>query len=107
MHHRTPRFALALSMVAVLVACGGGGDSRVAPSAVDTRKLAQAASEELSVVLPDVADPLFQGLNIPADAPTRGMWSATQAWPMNGLHAVLLPDGKVLTYGTPQNTPGT
>lgn len=107
MHHCTPRFALALSMIAVLAACGGGGDSRVAPSAVDTRKLAQAASEELSVVLPDVADPLFQGLTIPADAPTRGMWSATQAWPMNGLHAVLLPDGKVLTYGTPQNTPGT
>ena len=69
MHHCTPRFALALSMIAVLAACGGGGDSRVAPSAMDTRKLAQADSEELSVVLPDVADPLFQGLKSPPMRP--------------------------------------
>ena len=53
--------------------------------------------------LPQVSDPLLTGLNIPADAATKGMWSATQAWPMNGLHAVLMPDGKVLTYGTPKN----
>jgi YVTN family beta-propeller protein len=29
------------------------------------------------------------------------MWSATQSWPLNGLHSVLLPNGKVLTFGTP------
>jgi YVTN family beta-propeller protein len=52
------------------------------------------------------SDPLTQGLNIPANAATAGMWSATQPWPLNGIHAVVMPDGKVLTYGTPLNNPG-
>ncbi len=46
------------------------------------------------------ADPLMQNLNIPATAATQGMWSAPFAWPMNGLHNMILPDGKVLTFGT-------
>jgi hypothetical protein len=107
MSWNSPFRALALSMSLVLAACGGGGDSGGVATTADSRKRAQTASEELSVVLPDTVDPLLEGLTIPADAPTRGMWSATQAWPMNGLHAVLLPDGKVLTYGTPQNAGGT
>lgn len=45
-------------------------------------------------------DPLMQNLNIPANAATQGMWSAPFAWPMNGLHSMVLPDGKLLTFGT-------
>ena len=90
-----------------LASCGGG-DTEVASSADGSLKHALAAAgDELSVVLPQVDDPLFQGLTIPTDAASKGMWSATQSWPMNGLHAVLLPDGKVLTYGTPKSTPAT
>ena len=55
------------------------------------------------VTVPAVSDPAFQGLNIPADAPTKGMWSGTQSWPMNALHATLLPNGTVLTFGTSLN----
>lgn len=97
---------LAAIAAAALSACGGGtGD---APSAAHKAALATSTpSEELSVVLPNEPDPLLQNLSIPTDAPARGMWSATQPWPMNGLHAVLMPDGRVLTYGTPQGTPGT
>lgn len=103
----TRRGLMALAAAAV-AACGGGGSSDDTPSPARRMALAAvAASEELSVVLPSEADPLFDNLTIPADAPTRGMWSATQPWPMNGLHAVLLPTGKVLTFGTPQNAPGT
>ena len=98
---------LAAVISAVLAACGGGDAPRQTSDGTE-RKLALATtSEELSVVLPNLPDPLFDGLAIPADAPLRGMWSATRPWPMNGLHAVLLPEGKVLTYGTPQNTPAT
>lgn len=51
-------------------------------------------------------DPLLDGLaNIPVDAPTQGMWSSTQPWPSNALHAALLPTGKVLTYGSPPDNP--
>jgi YVTN family beta-propeller protein len=30
----------------------------------------------------------------------RGDWSAVNSWPLIGVHAVLMPDGRVLTYGT-------
>ncbi len=59
------------------------------------------------IALPAVADPLLQNLNVPADAPTRGMWSASMAWPLNAIHSVLLSDGRVLTFGTPFGNPAT
>ena len=31
---------------------------------------------------------------------TSGTWSPVNAWPLIPLHAVLMPDGRVLTYGT-------
>jgi hypothetical protein len=40
---------------------------------------------------------------IPPDAHVRGMWSAVTPWPVIGIHAVLLPEGRVLTYGTDTN----
>ncbi len=55
----------------------------------------------LPITLPETQDPLFAGLTVAADAPVRGMWSPTRDWPLNGLHATLLPNGRVLTYGTP------
>ena len=32
-----------------------------------------------------------------------GSWSAVKPWPLIGLHAALLPDGRVLTFGTDEN----
>jgi hypothetical protein len=40
---------------------------------------------------------------IPPDANLNGMWSPVTPWPVIGVHAVLLPDGRVLTYGTDTN----
>jgi hypothetical protein len=37
---------------------------------------------------------------IPADAYLKGAWSAVHSWPLIAIHAVLLPDGRVLTYGS-------
>ena len=38
---------------------------------------------------------------------TVGQWSAPMSWPLNAIHAVLTPDGKVLSYGTdPSGTQG-
>jgi Bacterial lectin/Domain of unknown function (DUF1929) len=33
----------------------------------------------------------------------NGSWSAVMPWPLIGLHAALLPDGRVLTFGTDEN----
>jgi galactose oxidase len=45
--------------------------------------------------------PLVETLAIPANAATQGMWSLTQPWPLVGLHVVVMPDGRVLTFGSP------
>jgi YVTN family beta-propeller protein len=42
----------------------------------------------------------FDPLVIPADAHLKGAWSAVGSWPLIAVHAVLMPDGRVLTYGT-------
>ena len=100
---RRARVGSALLAAALLVSCGGGtpDDGTAAGQAADGRKRAAAATTSLAVALPQTADPLFQGLTVPADAATRGMWGPVQAWPMNAIHAALLPDGKLLTYGAP------
>jgi hypothetical protein len=36
------------------------------------------------------------------NAATEGFFDPPESWPINGLHAVLLPDGRVLSYGTDQ-----
>jgi YVTN family beta-propeller protein len=107
---RAPALHALVAVTVLLSACGGGGDDSNASDASGNaadRKQAEAASTSLPIAIPRDADPLLQGLTIPADAPTRGMWSATQSWPLNGLHAAVLPDGRVLTYGTPLNNPGS
>ena len=79
---------LALSML--LVACGGGDASDEAQGTTagkGPRATRLAAGDMLEVQLPQFTDPLLTGLTIPADAPTRGMWSATASWPLIGLHA--------------------
>lgn len=97
------RLTAGLLLAAMLAACGGGesGNTPTASRAgSEGRATALAINPSAWVSIPATADPLLQGLSIPADAPTRGMWSAVQSWPLNALHAVVLPTGKVLTFGT-------
>ena len=104
--YRTPHGAAplgaALLVALITAACGGGstgGDEGNRPQSV-TRMRAQAVNPALWVAVPAVADPLLQNLAIPADAPTRGMWSGVASWPLNALHLAVLPNGKVLGYGS-------
>jgi YVTN family beta-propeller protein len=91
-----------------LVAFAGCGTAAHSPSKEEEPVAATTAplaitdpASALSVTLPQTADPLTTGLVVPADAPQKGAWSSTLSWPLNGLHSVLLPNGKVLTFGTP------
>lgn len=59
------------------------------------------------VVVNQVADPMLAGLSIPATAPTQGMWSGVYSWPINAITLGVLPNGKIVSYGTPVNAPGT
>jgi hypothetical protein len=60
-----------------------------------------ARGQTLAVPIPDPADPLLSGLTIPTNAAVEGMWSASRSWPLVSIHAALLPDGSVLTFGSP------
>jgi|CXWL01.1.fsa_nt_gi YVTN family beta-propeller protein len=64
-----------------------------------TSRVAEAA-ESSWISIPKTDDPLFADLTIPANAASSGMWSPVFPWPMNGLHSMVLPTGKVLTFGS-------
>ena len=51
--------------------------------------------------LTDPADPFRDGLVPAPDADTRGMITPQVEWPLIPIHAALLPDGHLVTYGTP------
>lgn len=61
----------------------------------------------------DGCDDSLGGCTPPAAVPqpsalpsTDGEWSAPMAWPLVGVHAALLPTGKVLHFSWPQTAPG-
>ena len=51
----------------------------------------QSRSRVAAADIPDTGDPV------------RGSFGAQVAWPIMPIHAVLMPDGRVLTYGTDRN----
>jgi YVTN family beta-propeller protein len=76
-------------MTMLLLSCGGGD--------VDGTDAA-SAREQASAATPPAA--FFPNVPIPSDANTRGMWSPVYAWPGVAVHAVVLPDSRLLTYGS-------
>ena len=40
---------------------------------------------------------------MPGPVNAVGTWSTVFTWPLIGLHCMMTPDGKILTYGTDQN----
>jgi len=107
--HATTRLvavACSISLIA-LAGCGGDGGEDSTPQSTTpnttSTEHALAIRPDAWVTVPTPADPLFKNLTIPADAPARGMWSSVYDWHINGLHATVLPTGKVLTYGSRRN----
>jgi hypothetical protein len=62
---------------------------------------AVASAQPLPVVIPQTSDPLLQNLTIPADAHLKGMWSASYPWDLIAMHSAVMPDGRVVTFGSP------
>lgn len=76
-----------VALACMLLSSCGGGDPESGPrvSSSDRR-------HSLAAFIPTTS--------IPVDADTMGMWSPVTPWPLIAVHAVVLPDGRVLTYGT-------
>ncbi|MEU4626168.1 galactose oxidase-like domain-containing protein [Actinoplanes sp. NPDC023801] len=62
---------------------------------------AQVTVGSSRVALNQPADPYFAKIVPGANAHLTGMYSPQIAWPMIGIHMVLLPNGHVVSYGTP------
>jgi YVTN family beta-propeller protein len=78
-----------LVLAALVGACGGGGRGAAvetaAPAAADERRQALAATPATPV---------------PADAHLKGMWGPGYDWPIIPIHAALMPDGRVMSFGS-------
>ena len=84
------RPALVAVAVLLLASCGGGGGGE--DETADAQQERKATSADFEPPGP-----------IPADAHQRGMWSSVYDWPLIPIHAVLLPDERVLSYGSTGN----
>ena len=103
-----------------LAACGGGGGgsaevvpptvvtstpststtpTTVTPSTSTSPVAEPTTSTQLSLTgsLPSAA---ISGNGPPSAWRTQGAWGTTMTWPLLPIHAVVLPDGRLLTYGT-------
>jgi len=75
-----------LSLLALVMSCGGGGGD-----AETDLPLSGERARALAFVPPGP---------VPSDAHINGMWSGVYAWPLISVHSTILPDGRVLTYGS-------
>ena len=83
----------ALAFALLLASCGGSNDPGASAETRSTAARDVDGRQRRMAALPD-------GANIPADAPTKGMFGPVQDWPLIPLHVVLTPDGRVMSYGT-------
>jgi YVTN family beta-propeller protein len=83
-HPRLVRGLISMCAAVCLAACGGGGGADPAAD-VQGRKQALAAAPPAAA---------------PADAHLKGMWGPVYAWPLIPIHTVLMPDGRVMSYGS-------
>jgi YVTN family beta-propeller protein len=85
---KTRRALASVAAAALLVSCGGGGEPTPATQSPQDTSMSKAQG----VFVPTGA--------IPADANVAGMWSPVYDWPVVSVHSAILPDGRVLTYGS-------
>jgi len=86
-----------LATCLLLTACSGGSadsDSASTPSSDASGTASSTASRRAQ------ASSVSSGTVIPTDANVKGAWSPLRPWPLIAVHTVLLPDARVMSYGT-------
>lgn len=80
--------------------CGGGDE----PAPAERWSRDRPAGTGATVVAPPAgrmrALGMAQSAAIPPDAAQKGMFSPLYNWPLIAIHTALLPDGRVMSYGT-------
>jgi YVTN family beta-propeller protein len=82
------------------MSCGGGGGDDSAPGATSGSGSPAAPGSVTGSNGMEQPTSFVPPNPIPSDANVRGMWSPVYAWPVIAVHSVLLPDGRVMTYGS-------
>ncbi len=86
-----------LPVAALLISCGGGDSSEDRsgpPSAQLSGDASSGSAKRMRIAEFVPPNP------IPPTANVDGMWSPVYPWPLISVHSVLMPDGRVLTYGS-------
>lgn len=102
---RSYRLGSASILALILAGCGGGNDLTGSNSS-DSKSVAQGPSYSTENAVNGQSfmvkkqGALSTSLAPTADAPVNGMWTDVGAWPLIAIHTALLPDGRVMTYGT-------
>jgi hypothetical protein len=78
---------------------GGGCDASTAEADAVAESCTTTLSRNVGVVVS------FDPLAAAVAAGTQGLWAAPIAWPAVAINAVLLPNGKILTYGRNLHVP--
>ncbi len=94
---RACRGAAWLPVAALLVSCGGGDrseDRSGPPSAQRSGDASAGGAKRMRIAEFVPPNP------IPPTANVDGMWSPVYPWPLISVHSALLPDGRVMTYGS-------
>jgi hypothetical protein len=88
----------------ILYAAVAGGAGYVTPPPVTFQSSVYGTATGVGVVTPMItATSAWPGNPVPAGGPTagvQGVFGASVSWPINAVHLALLPDGRVLNYGT-------
>jgi hypothetical protein len=98
--------ALAVAAISIsLAACGGGGGGATSNDAVNGSNTPSPTTPVASGITGTVTAPSAPLPPPPPPPPastlsSTGQWSPIIGWPVIALHAALLPDGRVMSYGT-------
>lgn len=76
------------------------GKLAVKPPPKEGRKGALAVGDPVQRAMGETVAVAPTPTSIPADASSRGMWSQVYNWPLIPIHMGMLPDGRLMSFGT-------
>lgn len=105
-----PAVAVVSALSLLLAACADSGSRPAEVTAAAPEATNPSSSGALQRYVdprePGIVGPVIRGdaseksITVPNGDPVKGAWSGVINWPLIGIHAILLPSGKLLTYGT-------
>ena len=97
---RLLRCLTAVAALALASCGGGGGDAETASTASKSYRDGAAREIGQAAVITPKTDALVGAFTPTSNAHLVGMWTPLVDWPLLAIHANVLPNGKILTFGS-------